>query len=192
VRSDPTFWILARASGLVAYALLTSSVVAGIVLKARPFGAALKAVAVADVHRFLAMLGLGFVALHAATLVLDSTVRISIAALFVPGLVSYRPLWSAFGVLAAELMLLVYISSALRRRIGARAWRRLHWLTYAVFGLATAHGLAAGTDGGRPWALALYGGAVGAVAAAAGWRALVPTTNGGTPRASDRDRPLTV
>ena len=29
MKSDPTFWILARASGLIAYALLTSSVLAG-------------------------------------------------------------------------------------------------------------------------------------------------------------------
>ena len=192
MRSDPTFWILARASGLLAYGLLTSSVLAGIVLKARPFGAALKAAAVADLHRFLAMLGLGFIALHASALVLDSTVRVSVAALFVPGLVPYRPLWSALGVLAAELMLLVYASSALRRRIGVRAWRRLHWVTYAVFALATVHGLAAGTDGGTLWAVALYGGAVGAVTAAAGWRALVPATKGGNACVPDRDRPLAV
>ena len=192
MRSDPTFWILARASGLVAYGLLTTSVLAGIVLKARPFGAELKAVIVTDLHRFLAMLGLGFMALHAAALVLDSTVRISVAALFVPGLVPYRPLWSSLGVLAADLVLLVYASSALRRHIGARAWRRLHWLTYAVFALATVHGLAAGTDGSKPWALALYGGAVGAVAAGAGWRALVPATKGGTTHARHRDRPLPV
>ena len=192
MRSDPTFWILARASGLLAYALLTSSVLAGIVLKARPFGAALKAAGVTDLHRFLAMLGLGFIALHASALVLDSTVHISVAALFVPGLVPYRTLWSSLGVVAAELMLLVYVSFALRRHIGARAWRRLHWLTYAIFALATVHGLAAGTDGGRAWALALYGGAVGAVAAAAGWRALVPATKGGTTHAPHRDRPLPV
>jgi sulfoxide reductase heme-binding subunit YedZ len=138
------------------------------------------------------MLGFGFIALHAAALVLDSTVRISFGALFVPGLVPYRPLWSALGVLAAELMLLVYVSSALRRRIGARTWRRLHWLTYAVFALATVHGLEVGTDSSRPWALALYGGAVGAVTAAAGWRALVPATKGGSIRVPDRDRRLAV
>jgi methionine sulfoxide reductase heme-binding subunit len=192
VRSDPTFWILARAGGLLAYALLTSSVLAGIMLKARPFGAALKAAVVTDLHRFLAMLGLGFIALHAAALVLDSTVRISFGALLVPGLVPYRPLWSALGVLAAELMLLVYVSSALRRRIGARTWRHLHWLTYGVFTLATVHGLEAGTDSSEPWALALYGGAVGAVTAAAGWRALVPATKGGSIRVPDRDRRLAV
>ena len=34
---DPTFWLLARASGLTAYVLLTLSVLAGLVLKSRPF-----------------------------------------------------------------------------------------------------------------------------------------------------------
>ena len=76
---DPTFWILARASGLTAYVLLTMSVLAGLVLKSRPFGRALSAAAVTDTHRFLALLGLGAVALHGLTLVLDSTVHISLA-----------------------------------------------------------------------------------------------------------------
>jgi sulfoxide reductase heme-binding subunit YedZ len=71
-------------------------------------------------------------------------------------------------------MLLIYASFSLRRRIGARAWRRLHWATYGVFALATAHGLAAGTDTSHRWALSLYLGAVGAVVAVTAWRALAP------------------
>lgn len=171
---DPTFWILARASGLTAYVLLTLSVLAGLVLRARPLGARLRAAAVTDTHRALAVLGLGFVALHGVTLVLDSTVRITPLALVVPGLTGYRPVATALGVLAAELMGLVYASFSLRRRIGARAWRRLHWATYAIFALATLHGLAAGTDSSRGWALSLYLGAIGAVAAATAWRFLAP------------------
>ena len=191
MKNDPTLWILARSSGLLAYALLTSSVLAGLVLKARPFGAALKAAAVTDVHRFLALLGLGAVLVHTSALVLDSTVHIGIGDLLVPGIAPYRPLWTAMGVLAAELMVVVYASFSLRKRIGARNWRRLHWGTYLVFTLATLHGLAAGTDSGRPWALALYGGAVGAVVAATAWRALVPLKKGQA-RVSHRDRPVVV
>ena len=174
MKSDPTFWILARASGLVAYALLTASILAGIILKARPFGRALRPATITDLHRFLALLGLTALALHGATLVLDNTVSISPAALIVPGLVAYRPLWTALGVLAGELMLLIYASFSLRKRIGNRAWRRLHWLTYLVFALATLHGLAAGSDSHQPWALSLYGAATGAVLTAAAWRALIP------------------
>jgi len=184
---DPTFWILARSSGLLAYVLLTSSVLAGLVLKARPFPRVKPAI-VTDVHRFVALLGLGAIAIHGSTLVLDETVQISPLALVLPGLVPYRPLWSAFGVLAFELMLLVYTSFSFRRRIGTRTWRRLHWFTYAVFALATIHGLATGTDTSRPWALALYASTVGAVLTAATWRALVPPTQGGIRRVPDRDR----
>ena len=192
---DPTFWILARASGLTAYVLLTMSVLAGLVLKSRPFGRALSAAAVTDTHRFLALLGLGAVGIHGLTLVLDSTVHISLPALLVPGLAPYRPLWTALGVLAAELAVVLVISFPLRKRIGMRAWRRLHWATYGVFALATVHGLAAGTDTPTPWAFALYVAAVGSVVFATAWRALNrpvrPSTKGGN-HVPNSDRPLTV
>jgi sulfoxide reductase heme-binding subunit YedZ len=184
VKSDPTFWLLARASGLTAYGLLTASVLAGLVLKARPFGRALKPASAMDVHRFLALLGLGTLALHGVALTLDRTVRMPLAALLVPGASPYRPAAVAGGVLAAELMALVYVSFALRRRIGARNWRRLHWATYLVFLLGTVHGLAAGTDSAQPWARALYLGAVGAVAFATAWRALDRPTRSLTERST--------
>jgi sulfoxide reductase heme-binding subunit YedZ len=172
VKSDPTFWLLARTSGLTAYGLLTASVLAGLVLKARPFGRALRPAPTTDVHRFLALLGLGMLALHGGALLLDHTLKMPPAGLFVPGTSPYRPAAVAVGVVAAELMALIYASFLLRRRIGARNWRRLHWATYLVFLLATVHGLASGTDSAQPWAHDLYLGAVGAVAFGTAWRAL--------------------
>jgi methionine sulfoxide reductase heme-binding subunit len=197
---DPTFWILARASGLTAYVLLTLSVLAGLVLKSRPLGRKLNAAAVTDTHRFLATLGLGAVGLHALTLVLDSTIRVSLPALIVPGLVAYRPLWVALGVVAVDLMVLVIVSFPLRKRIGMKAWRRLHWATYAIFGLATIHGLAAGTDTPTPWAFSLYVGAVGSVVFATAWRALArpvrptvrQTAKQGGNHVPHPDRPVSV
>ena len=173
MRADPTFWLLARTTGFTAYLLLTTSILAGLVLKSRPFRS-LRPAAVTDTHRFLAMLGLGAVAMHGAVLLLDSTVRLSPAALVVPGLSPYRPLATGLGVLAAELMVVVYVSFSLRRRIGVRNWRRLHWTTYAIFAAATAHGLAAGTDSAQPWAFAIYLSAIALVVGATAWRAVMP------------------
>ena len=167
MKTDPTFWLLARASGLTAYALLTTSVLAGLTVKSRPLGTRIRAAAATDLHKFLSLLALGAIALHGLTLTLDSTVRMPIAALLVPGLSPYRPLATGIGVLAAELMLVIYVSFSLRRRIGVRNWRRLHYLTFAVFGAATVHGLAAGTD---RWAFGLYAASVAAVAALTAWR----------------------
>lgn len=175
MRTDPTFWLLARAGGLTAYVMLTLSVLAGLVLKARPFRA-LKPAAVTDLHRVLALLGLGAVAMHGIALVLDTTVEVSPLGLLVPGLVSYRPVWTALGVLAAEMMVLVYASFSVRKRIRVKNWRRLHWATYGIFASATVHGIAAGTDTSRSWAFAVYVAAVAAVAAATAWRGLVPPT----------------
>ncbi len=91
MKTDPTFWLLARASGLTAYVLLTGSVLAGLVVKSRPFGRAVKTASATDVHRFLALLGLGMLVLHGVALTLDKTVHMTPAALVVPGLSSYRP-----------------------------------------------------------------------------------------------------
>ncbi len=182
MKTDPTFWILARSSGILAYVLLTASVLAGLVLKSRPFGARLKPATIADLHRFLAMLGLGAVAIHGVALLLDTAVPMPILGLVVPGFSSYRPLWTGLGVVAAELTVLVYASFSVRRVIGTKNWRRLHWGTYGIFAAATVHGIAAGTDTGRPWTLALYAGAVASVAAATAWRIVVPPLSPSKPK----------
>jgi sulfoxide reductase heme-binding subunit YedZ len=93
--------------------------------------------------------------------------------------------WTSVGILTAELMVLVYASFSLRKRIGTKNWRRLHWATYGIFAAATVHGIGAGTDASRPWALALYACAVGCVAAATTWRALVSPA----PARARRSRP---
>ena len=44
-----------------------------------------------------------------------------------------------------------------RARLGHRVWRRIHYLSFAVFLLALVHGLFAGTDTPALWARVLYG-----------------------------------
>jgi methionine sulfoxide reductase heme-binding subunit len=186
MKTDPTFWLLARASGLTAYVLLTGSVIAGLTVKSRPLGRRLKAAAATDMHRFLALLGLGAIAVHGLVLTLDQTIKMPLAGLLVPGQSPYRPLAVGIGVIAAELTVLIYASFSLRRRIGARNWRRLHYLTFGVFAAATVHGLAAGTD---RWAFGLYAGSVAAVAGLTAWRVI---TKGGTRDVQSRNRPVAV
>lgn len=190
MKADPTFWLLARASGVTAYVLLTGAMVAGLVLKSRPFGRAVRTASVTDVHRFLTLSALGALGLHGVALTLDQTIRMPLAGLVVPGASPYRPTAVAFGVVAAELTAVIVASFWLRRRIGARNWRRLHWATYLVFLAATAHGLLAGTDSSRPWALDLYLGAVGAVVFATAWRALATPARPSPTPAPARERSI--
>ena len=194
---DQTFWLLARASGFTAYLLITASMIAGLVLKSRPFGAALKAPIALDVHRFITTLALAAVGVHGLTLVADATVEITFGNLVIPFTAPYRPLWTGLGVVAADLAVIIALSFPLKKRIGGRNWRRLHWATYSIFALSTAHGLAAGTDSGEGWAMQVYLGAVGAVAFATAWRAFagprpVSTQPKGATRVQDPDRPVAV
>lgn len=188
MKTDPTIWLVARASGLVAYALITASVLAGLMLKTRPFGRLVRAVTAMEIHRSLSFLGLAAIGAHGVALVLDRSVDIRLADLLIPGTSPYRPVWTALGVVAAELTALVIVSFPLRRRIGMRVWRKLHWATYGVFALATAHGIAAGTDTSQPWVRTMYIGAIAAVAAATVWRALTVPAAAPRPAAASAPR----
>ena len=132
--------------------------------------------AVTDLHRFLACLGLGALAVHGVALVLDQTVHIAPAGAARPGPPPYRPLWTALGVVAGELVVLIYRLVLPAQADRREDWRRLHWVTYGVFVAGDRPRPRAGTDTARPWALGLYLGAVGAVAFATAWRALVRPT----------------
>lgn len=195
--NEQLFWFLARASGITAYLLISAAMIAGIVLKSRPFGAALKAPIALDVHRFITTLAFAAIGVHGLALVADSTVEITLGDLVIPFTAPYKPLWTGLGVIAADLAVIIAISFPLKKRIGGRNWRRLHWATYAIFVFSTAHGLAAGTDTAQPWAMQMYLGAVGAVAFATAWRAFAgpprpaPQPKGATD-VQDRDRPVAV
>lgn len=173
MKGEPTFWLLTRASGMTAYLLLTFAMLAGLTVKSRALGRSVRPASVVDVHRFLSLLALGFLAVHGVTLVFDRAVSIPVEALFVPWASPYRPLWTGLGVVGGEIAAIVVASFSVRRLTGAKAWRLVHWTTYAAFVLATAHGLFAGTDTGHTWALGVYLGAVSAVTGATAWRALV-------------------
>jgi methionine sulfoxide reductase heme-binding subunit len=179
-------WILARATGMAALVLFGGAMVAGLLVRTRAAIGPLKGSGMVDLHRLLSLLALLATAAHGVFLMQDATIDITPLSLVVPGIVPYRPLPTGIGVVTAELALLVHLSFRARKRIGSKAWRRLHWLTYAVFAGAVLHGIGSGTDSGTPWALAIYGGVVGAVAGLTGWRAV--TARRGT-RAAPRSSP---
>ena len=65
--------------------------------------------------------------------------------------------------LTAYGALVVHVSFQLRKRLGARAWRRLHYLSFAVFLGALLHGVLAGSDSASLGMRVTYAGAGGAV-----------------------------
>jgi methionine sulfoxide reductase heme-binding subunit len=160
-----TVWYVARASGIVAYLLLSASVVLGALMAGRA-RFSWPRFAVEEVHRFLATLAGVFIIVHGGALLLDTVVPFSLAQELVPFTAGYRPFAVGLGVVTAELLAAVGISNALRDRIPYRAWRRVHYLTLPVWGLATLHGLLTGTDRLDPWFAAIAGATIAAAAMA--------------------------
>jgi DMSO/TMAO reductase YedYZ heme-binding membrane subunit len=167
-------WYVARAAGVVAYSLLTASVLLGVLLAGRAVFPRWPTFAVTDVHRFVSRLAGAFVGIHVVGLLLDRYAHVSLATLIVPGATSYRPFWVAFGTIALELLLAVAASNLLRNRLGHVRWRRLHYLTFGVWAAASVHGIGAGSDAGAAWLQALYVVSIGSVALAVAWRVARP------------------
>ena len=170
--SSPVDWYAARAAGIVAYLLLSGVVLLGLTMAGKRTLKRWPQFALEDVHRFAGLLVGAFVAIHVATIAVDSWLPFSIPALIVPLLSRYRPLWVGLGIAAAELLLALGVTNHYRRRLPYRFWRRFHYLNFAVWGAATLHGIGSGTDRSAPWLLTLYGLAVSSVGAAIAWRLL--------------------
>ena len=94
---------------------------------------------------------------------LDHSMPFTLAQILVPGLAPHAPVGVAFGQVAFYLAAIVTASFYLRRRIGQRAWRTLHYVTFLAFLGATVHGIASGSDSGSAWAQWLYIGSAAVV-----------------------------
>jgi predicted ferric reductase len=172
IGSTVVTWYVARAGGLVAFALLTIAVLLGLLLSGRARPTAWPRFAVEDVHRFAGLLTGTFIVVHGAALLADGYMPFALADVLVPGTAPYRPLATALGVVGAELLVALAVANRFRDRLSYRFWRRTHYANFAVWALALTHGIAAGSDSDTTWAVALYMLAAGSVVGATVWRVL--------------------
>ena len=140
-----TWWYTARAGGIVAWALLSISVVGGLQLSTRLARRPAPSW-VLDLHRFVAGLAVAFVGVHLVGLALDPFINFGPAELLVPFVSSYKPGAVALGIVGLYLLLAIYITSLAMRHLSRRLWHAIHLSSYPLFALVTVHGLVAGTD----------------------------------------------
>ncbi len=170
--TSPVDWYAARGAGIAAYLLLTIVVVLGMTLAGRARLRRWPRFALEDVHRFGGLLVGSFIAIHVVAIAIDAYLPFSLPAIAIPFVATYRPLFTALGIVAAELLLALAITNRYRDRLPYTFWRRAHYLNLAIWGAATLHGLGSGTDRSTPWLLALFAASVAAVLAAGVWRVL--------------------
>lgn len=151
---DPThyiWWLSSRASGLVALALVTASVLMGLAMAGRVTRVPQRRRALMKLHESVALAGLVAIGVHGATLLGDRWLHPGLGGILVPFSMSYRPLFTGMGIVGAYLATALGLGFYVRRQIGARLWRRLHRLTIVAYALALTHAIGAGTDASIPW-----------------------------------------
>lgn len=166
-----TLWYASRAAGLVSLLLLTLTTGLGIT---GPVGFATRRwprFVLALLHRNVALLAVSFVAVHAATAVIDTYAGIRWVDTLVPFVSGYEPFWLGLGAVAGDLILALVVTSLLRARLGLRAWRAVHWAAYGCWPVAVVHAIGIGGQDIRTgWVLTVVLGCAAALIAAAAWR----------------------
>lgn len=140
------YWYMARIGGIISYLLLWLSTVWGLVLSTKIVSKVISPAVVYGLHEFLAILTLCFVMLHSFILMGDQYVRFNIFQILIPFTATYEPLWTGLGITAFYLSAAMTFSFYIRKQIGQKVWRTLHYLTFIAYALALVHGLMAGTD----------------------------------------------
>jgi DMSO/TMAO reductase YedYZ heme-binding membrane subunit len=163
-------WYVTRASGVVAYALLAGATLWGLALSTKVHGKRPPRPWMLDVHRMMGALALTLTVMHVLSILLDGFVEYGAVDVLVPFAVGWKPLAVAAGIVAMYLLLAVEVTSLLRKQISNRTWRRVHYLSFVVFVLSSAHFVTAGTDAASPVTVGIVVTAVGAVVALTGYR----------------------
>ena len=153
--SPTTYWYLTRGTGAVALVLLTVRVVLGLVGTVRFTAPRWPRFAIDTLHRDVSLLVIVLLTLHVVTTVLDGFAPITLVDGLFPFLSPYRPFWLGLGTLSFDLLLAIVITSLVRRRLGYRSWRAVHWLAYVSWPIAVLHTLGTGTDVKQWWLLLL-------------------------------------
>jgi methionine sulfoxide reductase heme-binding subunit len=154
VRPEPLhylWWLISRASGVLALALVSLSVLMGLSMAARAIPRPSWKRSVARLHEHVALVALAAVGVHGLALLGDRWLKPGLREIAIPFALHYRPGFTGAGIIAGYLIVLVGPSFYLRRRIGPGRWRKLHRVSAAIWVLSVVHTLGAGSDASRLW-----------------------------------------
>ncbi len=149
-------WLAIRGSGMVAFALLSASVIWGLLVSSKLLGKFAKAKALTWFHESLGISSLAATAIHMFALSIHEYVPFTWAEILVPGRSTWKTLPVALGVVAFYALVIVIGSFYVKKHIGQKVWRGIHYASFGTFVSALLHGVFAGTDTKNGWVTGLY------------------------------------
>jgi predicted ferric reductase len=157
-------WDIARAGGFTAYILLGLSVALGLALSMKwQSPSKWPRLINNELHNFLALLALVFTTVHVLAVWIDPYTKFGWSEVVIPFLTHYRTLWMSLGIVALYLGIAIGISTLLRPYIGYTWWRRLHYVTIAIYILVNIHSIMTGSDTKTAWGIAIYGSSIAVI-----------------------------
>ena len=152
-------------AGVFALIGLTASVTVGLVATDRVILTPGHRVMAQAVHRAVSFGALAFLIVHIVTEILAQRVHVIDA--FVPFLSPFRTFYIGLGTIASDLILLLVVTSIIRKRFTAHGkawrWRAIHYTAYLSFLFGVLHGLMGGRSA-KPYVDWSYGFAIALVA----------------------------
>jgi predicted ferric reductase len=156
--TDPkAFWYLSRATAFVAMGMLWASMMLGVGITNKAARLWPGAPAAFALHEYFSLLGLAFAAFHGLILLGDHYSQYTLVQLLVPFAAGqYHPFWVGLGQLGFYAWAIITGSFYVRKSIGQKTWRVLHYVSFFAYFGALLHGLTAGTDTGLAWVQGFY------------------------------------
>jgi predicted ferric reductase len=188
--SPKVYWYLSRATAFVSLTILWLSMALGIGITNKMARLWPGAPAAFAIHEYVSILGMAFALFHALVLLGDHYINFTVAQIFMPfATASYRPTWVGIGQIGFYVWLIVNVSFYIRRLIGQKTWRVLHYLSFAMYAMGLVHGLFSGTDSPANWAQWYYWISGGSLLFLSVYRILNTVTEKSTRRPTPRPVP---
>jgi predicted ferric reductase len=137
--------------GLIATAVLTFNLLLGILLSTayrrspvwKGLPPWLKKVSLDDLHNWTAYVALAVALAHPLMLLPYAAERYRLTDLVFPLHAPHQPLWTCLGALALYALIVVIVTTqkAVKRRMGFRAWKNIHLISYGTALLFVVHGI---------------------------------------------------
>jgi predicted ferric reductase len=149
-------WIIIRGSGIAAFTLLSAATIWGLLVSSKLLGRLVKTKALTWFHESLGIGALLATGIHVLVLSIHDYVEFAWLEILVPGRSDWSPLPVAFGVTAMYGLVIVGGSFYVKKWIGQKMWRAIHFASIGVFASSMLHGITAGTDTMAPLMIGLY------------------------------------
>jgi sulfoxide reductase heme-binding subunit YedZ len=189
-------WMVIRGSGIAAFAALSAATIWGLLVSSKLLARLVKAKPLTWFHESLGISALLATIVHVGVLSMHEYLEFTLAEILIPGASDWRRGAVTLGVVSLYGLTIVVGSFYIKKHIGQKTWRLIHFTSLGVFLGSLIHGVSAGTDTRSPMMIGLYLGSAAVVAmllaarlSGAGERGRSPSPRGADPARPTADGP---